>query len=96
MAAELLREHRDAPFDETLNIAFRKAVSRDAMERERSSLLELYQKQLEYFTAHPEDAKQFVSVGNKRVAADAEISNLAAWSQVCRVILNLHETITRY
>jgi len=29
-------------------------------------------------------------------AAGVDANGLAAWTNVCRVILNLHETITRY
>jgi len=30
------------------------------------------------------------------VATGVNEPELAAWTQVCRVVLNLHETITRY
>ena len=29
-------------------------------------------------------------------ANGSDADELAAWTQVCRIILNLHETITRY
>ncbi|MGV3483067.1 MAG: DUF1553 domain-containing protein [Planctomycetaceae bacterium] len=96
MATQLLSDHPQGSFDEILNVAFRKAVARDANERERETLQALYQGQLDYFRSQKADAEQFVKVGNLPVDETTDKAVLAAWSQVCRVILNLHETITRY
>lgn len=95
MAELLVTEHEDAAFPTILDAAFIRALARDAMDEETRSLQSLYERQLEYFSAHPDDAAKFLSVGNTD-AKSADPAKLAAWSQVCRVILNLHETITRY
>ena len=95
MADSLLSEHSDASFESILDAAFIRALAREAMSEETQTLQAFYQRQLDHFTAHPEDAAKFNAVGIR----DDEFANgakLAAWSQVCRVILNLHETITRY
>ena len=56
------------------------------------SALEFIQKQRD----NPEDARKLLRVGNAPVPSDAPEPELAAWANVCRVVLNLHETITRY
>jgi len=35
-------------------------------------------------------------VGNSTAPTRLPAGELAAWTTVCRVVLNLHETITRY
>ncbi|MDB6123343.1 MAG: Protein of unknown function (DUF1553)/Protein of unknown function (DUF1549)/Planctomycete, partial [Pedosphaera sp.] len=79
-----------------VDLVYQKALARPVKPAERQSLAKFLKAQREYYNAHPEDAKKLMRVGlapEPRVASDAE---LAAWTQVCRVVLGLHETITRY
>jgi hypothetical protein len=69
--------------ESSIRQAFRLAVSRDPIESELRGLMEFYQKQL----------AAFQSGENQHASADPA---QAALGQTCRVILNLHETITRY
>lgn len=80
---------------ERLEQAYQQALLRPIKENERASLLKFLAAQRAYFTEHPDDAKKLTSIG---LAARPQVDQgeLAAWSTVCRVILNLHETITRY
>ena len=57
---------------------------------------ELYQTQINRYTHNAENAGKLISAGEKPVAKDLNASELAAWTSICRVVLNLHETITRY
>jgi hypothetical protein len=77
-----------------LDWAFFQAVSRKPTEAERSTLADLYNRSLARFKAAPADAKQLISVGDAPVQGKAP-AELAAMTTVARVILNLHETITR-
>ncbi|MCM2372871.1 DUF1553 domain-containing protein [Aporhodopirellula aestuarii] len=95
MAKNLLKENPDASFEAILDAAFVRAVARNANPEETESLRGLFDRQLVYFREHPEDASAFMQIGLTN-STSAEPDQLAAWSQVCRVILNLHETITRY
>ena len=96
MASRLLSKYPTAEFEEVLRVAFVTAVAREPSAQEHDSLKQLYHRQLSYFTDNPEDANKAVSVGNTPSPAVDNVPELAAWTQVCRVILNLHETITRY
>ena len=47
------------------------------------------------FAAAKESAEQFLSVGDLKPPAEVDHAELAAWTSVARVLLNLHETVTR-
>ena len=81
---------------ERIDLTFQRALSRSAKPAERTSLTKFLSEQRGYYGANPEDAKKFLRVGFAPVPAGANEPELAAWTQVCRVVLNLHETITRY
>jgi hypothetical protein len=82
--------------DKRLDFAFERVLARPGKAAERDSLKELLKTQREYYAAHLDDAKKLEHVGLAPEPADASESELAAWTQVCRVMLGLHETITRY
>jgi hypothetical protein len=86
-----------APDDaDRLNRAFLLAVSRPAKKEESESLLGFLKAQREHFQANAADVEKSIHVGLKPAPADIDKAELAAWTTVCRVVLNLHETITRY
>jgi len=89
---------RSEPRDDSarLDAAFRLALGRPAKTTETNSLTKFLAEQRAYYGANAEDAKRFLHVGNHPVPAGANEPELAAWTQVARVVLNLHETITRY
>ena len=64
---------------------------------ERHVLNEVYRAQLDRYRAAPEAARQLIQVGqgNEGTLTDQAAAELAAWTTVARVLLNLHETITR-
>jgi hypothetical protein len=59
-------------------------------------LLALLAEHREHYAARPEDAAQLLAVGTWHAPRDLDPGTLAAWTSVARVILNLHETMTRY
>lgn len=79
-----------------LNKAIRRTLSRDAEASELRVLEDLYRSQLEQFKQTPEQANELLKVGARPVAANIDVAELAAWTSIARVMLNLHETITRY
>jgi len=96
MAASLLTDHPHASFDAILDAAFMRSIARRPDTDERQSLNSLYHRQLAYYNETPSDAEAIISVGNTQSVAPTDLATLAAWTQICRVILNLHETITRF
>lgn len=97
-SARLLAERilSEQPTDSSrLEAVFQQVLQRAPRDREIDTLSTLLAAQREHFAKHPEDATKLASVGDSPVAADLKHEEVAAWTSVCRVILNLHETITR-
>jgi hypothetical protein len=81
---------------ERVNRAFERALARKPKQRERQSLLAFLNAQREHYQQNADEATQLLKIGYSPAPKYNDRSELAAWTQLCRVILNLHETITRY
>ena len=96
-AADLLGDESLKDFASRLNAAFKRAVARGPANIERDGLLKFYEDQKEYYAKNEPEIKALLGKnGNFKPDGSLDRVELAAWSQVCRVILNLHETITRF
>lgn len=82
--------------DARLDHAFEKAVGRKAGAEEKSSLGKFLAEQRKHYTEHTEEPATVQQVGIAPAPDHLDARELAAWTQVCRVLLNLHETITIY
>ncbi len=80
---------------ERIAFAFRLALARRPSAAEVQILTELEQKQRARFLAHPEAARQLLSVGEGKTASPLDAAELAAWTSVASLILNLDETVTK-
>lgn len=78
-----------------INWAYRAALSRQATEAELDVLEKVYEKDRFRFADDPDAAKMFLTKRQGNAAVDGKIAETAAWATIARVILNLHETITR-
>ncbi len=79
-----------------LEMIYERALSRPIKTPEEESLMRLLQAQREYYHGHAGDAAKLLRVGNAVEPKNAPPAELAAWTQICRTVLGLHETITRY
>ena len=75
--------------------AFRQVVSRAPNETELNVLRENLAKQVAYFRRNSQEATKLLSVGDKRNEANLNASELAAYTTIASLILNLNEAITR-
>jgi hypothetical protein len=78
-----------------IRFAFREVLSRPARPAEVGLLEALYRKHLAQYRADPKAAAALLAVGDRPAPKDMDAAELAAWTSVARVVLNLHETITR-
>jgi hypothetical protein len=94
LAARLLSQS-DLNDTQRLDVAYELALARSPEEQERESLLRFLAAQRKHYTANPADADKVTHIG---IAPQADLDRVewAAWTSVARVILNLHETITRF
>jgi hypothetical protein len=78
-----------------IQFAYRQVLCRKAGAEEVELLGALYQKHWKEYRADPKSARSLLRVGDRPVPTDLDAAELAAWTSVARVVLNLHETITR-
>jgi hypothetical protein len=94
-AADLLKAKQ--PTDAVrLTAAYRRTLARAPKPQEQQSLLGFLQQMRTAYHDRPQDAQSLIKVGIAPVDKAADPIELAAWTSVCRVLLNLNETITRY
>jgi|TARA_B110000037_G_C17127312_1_gene508782 hypothetical protein len=94
LAEDLMEDEK--PLTDRLDVAFRRILSRACSEEEGAILTNLYEKQLKRYRESPEDASKLLGIGLKSATDAKDPAALAAMTAVCRALLNLHETITRY
>ena len=92
-AASLLEEAED--FDTRLDVAFRRAVSREPSQSERQMFQDVYRAHHRYYQAHPDDVERLRTVGLHRVSEGDDAVGLASWTGITRILLNMSETTTR-
>ena len=99
-AARLLAERvlRECPgSDESrINHAYELALGRLPKDRERQSLTDFLKTQRQQFGDGSSDPGKLLRVGLTPSTSKETPKELAAWTSLARVVLNLHETITRY
>lgn len=88
-------ENPDSDKNLILSKIFQRVLQRDPISAESTILLDLYQKHLADFSANTDMASDFLATGDFPVSDSLPLPELAAWSSVCRTVLNLHETLTR-
>ena len=93
-AARIVQE---ANGDATARIAWawKQALARAPRPDELATARALFDKHLAQYQADPKAAESLLKVGIAPLPEAAAQPELAAWTSVARVILNLHETITR-
>ncbi len=93
LAARLLREvETDAA---RLDRLFTLTLARTPRETERKTLDALLANQRSRLKATPGAAEKLAAAGKAPVATNVDLVEVAAWTAVCRAVLNLHETLTR-
>ena len=91
-----VRVLKEAQGDDTsrINWLWREALQRPPTDSEKTALLLLLAKHREEFHIDAPAAQAFGKLGAP-APADVDGAELAAWSSVTRVVMNLHEFITR-
>ena len=93
--AERILMHGGPDDSSKLNWAYQIALSRNVNPNEANVLLDVLAKHLNTYKQNPQAADEYLSVGRRVTPENIDKSELAAWTSISRIILNLHETITR-
>ncbi len=93
-AQRILKDSSGAP---ALRIAWacQQAIQRSPTPAESATLLRVYEQQRTKIASDPASCDALLKVGLTPVPDGCDRTELAAWTHVARVLLNLHETITR-
>jgi len=75
--------------------AWRQVLNRAPRADELETTRALLAKELAEYHADPTAAQSLLKTGQTPVPAGLDYVELAAWTNIARVLLNLHETITR-
>jgi hypothetical protein len=94
--AQKLLSHPAKSDDERINVAFQRALGRSASARELESLKQFLTGQREHLHADKDEAVKIQKAGLAPTPKETNAIELGAWTSMCRVILNLHETIAIY
>ena len=93
-AASVLRE-KSGSDDERMQAAWQRALQRSPTENEFITIKKLLQDRRAAYREDPKSAELLLKVGIAPIPDGGDLVELAAWTHVTRVLLNLHETITR-
>jgi mono/diheme cytochrome c family protein len=93
LAESIVREGGE--MESRIHFAYQHVLGRDARPRELQLLEKLYEDHHKQYEADPKAAEALLAVGQRPLPRNLNLAEVAAWTSVTRVLLNLHETITR-
>ncbi len=91
LAERLLRETTE---ENRIEHLYQLTLQRDPSDIEKTEVQNLHQELLTRFQQHPEEAKKLCP-SQRSSRSETETVQLAAWTGTCRILLNLHEFLTR-
>lgn len=78
-----------------LRYGFLLTLGREPQPREQAALSKALLHYRSYYGQNQDDARQFLAVGNSSPANKWDTADLAAWTAVASILLNLDETVTK-
>jgi hypothetical protein len=78
-----------------INYAFELCTGRKPTLAQQKRLLDFWREQFDYFENNTAAAVNVSSPDPKQPTPDVNLHRAAAWAMVCRVLLNMDETVTR-
>jgi hypothetical protein len=94
LAERLLHSHAAKPEDQ-VNALYRLALARPASNEEQRVVIDTLRHYEQRYRNAAKDAAQFLTIGDAPRDPALDPAELAAWSAVANLVLNLDETITR-
>ena len=93
--AERLMLEGGSEAQQKVAFAFRTLLNRLPKESEQGSLASLFEEYKSMFVGEPESATKLLAAGESSRNEQLDANELAAWTMVTHLILNLSETVTR-
>ena len=80
---------------QAMEVLFRRVLSRSPRPEEMNTMLQFLTDCRENYRQNPEEAAQLLTVGMHAVPPQVDKIELASWTNLCRAMLNLNETVSR-
>jgi hypothetical protein len=93
LAERVMKERQDPAA--RLELAWRSVLVRPPEKKERDLLLQNFYGQLDYYQTQPQLALELVTQGTRPRDASLDVAQLAAYTAMASMILNLDEAITK-
>jgi len=93
--AQRMLSSREKSTRERINTGFQLLLGRVATDAELAVLTAGITRHLSYYEAHPQDADTLTKQGESPRDANADLPELAAWTTIAGLILNLDEAVMR-
>jgi hypothetical protein len=81
--------------EDKIDWIFSQVLQRSPSTLEKQELSILLEKHLAHYKDHPEQTSKLQQTGMFKPSESVDQAELSAWTHIARVLLNLHETITR-
>jgi hypothetical protein len=94
LAQRMMTEAGATP-EERLTLGFRLLTARPPTAEEIAVLIPLYQTELQIFQGDKEAATKLISYGDSKRNEALDVSDLAAWTMMANLLLNLDESVTK-
>ncbi len=91
----ILYDRPESTDPERMEWAFLSCTSRSPEPKELQALLKLLDQSRDHFSEHPSSAEQFATDPLGPLPSQADSTDLAAWTAVCNVLLNLDEVLMK-
>jgi len=96
LLASRILKNPDTPKNEAkLREAYQLVLAREPKPEEISAQLAALQKLRDHYRSVPDEATKLLKTGSAPPPPGDPVEN-AAWTNLCRILLNAHETLTRY
>ncbi len=95
MFAERVMNEGGMAVDDRVTFAFRSLLNRRPSTTELESLTNLFEEYLSMFTSDSESATRLLAAGESPRNEQLNVSELAAWTMVTHLLLNLSEAVTK-
>lgn len=95
LATNTILQNQTDVIETRIRSMFRRALARKPLAEEVAEIANYHRRQYDRYADDLESAKALTSIGEYPLDDTIPVAELAAWTSVARMILNLHETITR-
>ena len=89
-----MKEGGDSPRSRVAH-AFRIVTLREPSEEDAADMLATYRDHLAEYRQSPKDAESLIAIGESKPDPELDPVELAAWTLVANLILNLDEVVTK-